>query len=118
VVDARWREAWSDITSGPGATRVVDLASSGGYVYVVTEQASTCPGQLWRSANATDTLQSVATVNLAPEEGDAGSILAIHDTTGYLVTAATTGPRNSGTVGHRERDDVVARTQSVSRPVG
>jgi len=88
-------EVWSHITSGPGASRVVDLESSGGAVYVVTEQcaaqASICPGQLWRSTNTTDAFQSVATFNLAPEEGDAGSILAIHDTTGYLVTAATTG---------------------------
>jgi photosystem II stability/assembly factor-like uncharacterized protein len=86
---------WSHITSGPGASRVVDLESSGGFVYVVTEQcsaqASTCPGQLWRSTNATDAFQSVATFNVAAEEGDAGSILAVHDTTGYLVTAATTG---------------------------
>ena len=78
-----------------GCSDVVDLESSGGYVYVVTEQcsaqASSCPGQLWRTANATGAFQSVATVNLAPEQGDAGSILAIHDTTGFLVTAATTG---------------------------
>jgi photosystem II stability/assembly factor-like uncharacterized protein len=116
-------EAWSDHV-GTGATRVVDLESSGGDVYVVTEQcsgqASTRPGQLWRGANATDTLQSVATVNLAPEEGDAGSILVIHDTTGYLVTAAATGaPGTPALLVTEERDDVgVARTQSVSRPVG
>jgi hypothetical protein len=88
-------EVWSHITSGPGASRVVDLEGSGGAVYVVTEQcaaqASICPGQLWRSTNTTDAFQTVATFNLAPEEGDAGSILAIHDTTGYLITAATTG---------------------------
>jgi photosystem II stability/assembly factor-like uncharacterized protein len=88
-------EMWSHITSGPGATRVVDLESSGGLVYVVTEQcaaqASTCPGQLWRSANTTEAFQTVATFNLAPEDGYSGPILALHDTTGYVVTAATTG---------------------------
>ena len=80
---------------GPGASRVIDLESSGGSVYVVTEQcsaqASTCPGHLWRSAHASDAFQTVATFNLAPEDGYAVPILAVHDTTGYVVTAATTG---------------------------
>ena len=88
-------EMWSHITSGAGAARVVDLESSGGFVYVVTEQcsdqASTCPGQLWRSANTTDAFQSVATFNLAPDDGYTGPILAVHDATGYVVTAANTG---------------------------
>lgn len=86
---------WSHITSGPGASRVVDLESSGGFVYVVTEQcsdqASTCPGQLWRSGNTTDAFQTLATFAVAPEDAYAGPILAVHDATGYVVTAATTG---------------------------
>ncbi len=88
-------EEWSHITSGPGAARVVDLESSGGFVYVVTEQcapqASPCTGQLWRSANTTDAFQTAATFNLAPEDGYSGPILSVHDNTGYVVTAATTG---------------------------
>jgi photosystem II stability/assembly factor-like uncharacterized protein len=74
---------------------VVDLESSGGFVYVVTEQcsdqASTCPGQLWRSGNTTDAFQTLATFAVAPEDAYAGPILAVHDATGYVVTAATTG---------------------------
>jgi hypothetical protein len=85
---------WSHITSGPGASRVVDLESSGGFVYVVTEQCAaqvnSCPGQLWRSANATDDFQTVATFALAAEDGYTGPILAVHDATGYLVTGAST----------------------------
>ena len=88
-------EMWSHTTSGPGAQRVVDLESSGGFVYVATEQCtvqeSSCPGELWRSSDATDAFQKVATFNLAPEVGYTGSILAIHDTTGYVVIAATVG---------------------------
>ncbi len=88
-------EMWSHLTSGPGAARVVDLESSGGFVYVVTQQcaaqASSCPGQLWRSSNTTDAFQTVATFNLAPEDEYSGPILAVHDTTGYVVTPATTG---------------------------
>lgn len=86
---------WSHITSGPGAAQVLDLESSGGFVYVVTEQcavqANSCPGQLWRSANTTDNFQTVASFTLAAEDGYTGPILAVHDTTGYLVTAASTG---------------------------
>jgi photosystem II stability/assembly factor-like uncharacterized protein len=86
---------WTQLTSGPGAATVVDLESSGGSVYAVTErcspQASICPGQLWRSANTTDGFDPVATFNLEPDNGYAGPVLALHDTTGYLVTAAATG---------------------------
>ncbi len=86
---------WSRVTSGPGAASVVDLESSGGSVYVVTQQCSpeapTCPSLLWRDSNASDAFQTVASFNLAPDDGSALPVLAIHDTTGYLVTAATSG---------------------------
>jgi hypothetical protein len=86
---------WSRVTTGPGAARVVDLETSGGSVYVVTQQcspeASTCPGQLWRSTDASDVFQTVASFNLAPDGGSTLPVLAVHDTTGYLVTGTTSG---------------------------
>jgi photosystem II stability/assembly factor-like uncharacterized protein len=90
---------WVRITSGPGADRVVDLETSGGFVYVVTAactgQATVCPGELWRSADTTRAFKVVARLSLGAEDGDAGPILAVHDSTGYLVTTTTSSAGGS-----------------------
>jgi photosystem II stability/assembly factor-like uncharacterized protein len=113
---------WSHITSGPGAAPVVDLESSGGSVYAVTErcspQASICPGQLWRSDNTTDGFDPVAAFNLEPENGNTVPVLALHDATGYLVTG-TVGPSTlmitgNGTTWSPEPDPCPAQLDEIS----
>jgi photosystem II stability/assembly factor-like uncharacterized protein len=116
---------WSHITSGPGASPVVDLESSGGSVYVVTErcslQASVCPGQLWRGDSITDRFDPVAGFDLEPANGNVLPVLVLHDTTGYLVTAAangTVGPAlmvtANGTTWSAEPDPCPAQLDELS----
>jgi photosystem II stability/assembly factor-like uncharacterized protein len=85
---------WTQITTGPGGSQIVDLESSGGRVDVVTEQCQpneeACPAQLWESAVSSDSFTPVAQFELAPASGLSAG-LALHDNTGYLVTRSGSG---------------------------
>jgi len=85
---------WTQTTTGPGGSQVVDVESSAGRVDVVTDQCQpsggSCPAQLWEGAVGSDSFTPVAQFDLAPTSRFSGP-LALHDNTGYLVTTSGSG---------------------------